>query len=459
MYLRYFYILFLTASLLTACSSEENLVENANDDVDAGWIIAKVSTSVMEGETEDLGNQGSGSVASSRALEDLNENYHPKGKYPSGLPVYLRFYKSNALSTEYIELNKAGEFRFRKDEEDPNKYWFQDENNKEVEFVSADNGDNVFFFSSVKENMIDLPMIQKEDDNYFDGNARLDYGDKLFATDGYFFKVSGGKIQLYQKVTGGSPIQVEDWEEGSTIKLQMKRMTTCVSICTLIIKEFERNSDGSFRPVPIPGFESNEEDVNVVGKATLNAFKEASIPCLVSEIFTRKKVLTNYPYRYDMVNGLICNDNYFRTNVYLCNREDPSYVDYVGRFLYGKNGGENAYITGMASDCDSYPFLPSGEIAQSELRLYMGVRKHNSTNLEQVFVPFVLPLSQSSLTLTANKHTYFYVCITLDNIKQLVEKCNYPDGPSTKTRAIQEEIVLNPEQLIVTSEPYRPTKN
>lgn len=334
---------------------------------------------------------------------------------------------------------------------------------------------DVFCFNSVKEvsEKIDFPNLDPADNLYPNRypNATAEYGDKLFTSTHYFFAwADGSKTQvnlctidlaLAERGELGTIQEIvkidKDWNTSSW-KLSMSRLTTCLSARLIIVDKFE---GGKF--TNITGIDEGTKFPEAL-KATNAALekyiteKELSIkPYGVENIFVRKKLLSNFPYQYNWIDGLVPNGPRPTTRkpLYICNLDYPAWINEVTSFDHG------GYLYGVTSICDSEPFIPTSSISipNVELHFFIGIGQRDGTEHPDeenpggeynkaiiLKVPFSNPYS-----VAANYLQGLYVILTVKNLVELYQKLQ---APAVNTRSSDIEMTLPAEQLIIASEPY-----
>lgn len=468
-------LLFLAISgIMSACSSEP-VEEIITPDNDRDWQEVNFASGVEEG------TEGEGTI-STRAKDELGPGGVPAAKYPDDLAIYMHEYSGGKLG-EVITIctegeAKSGRFKYSMDKNNNEIYLKSSKGDSKyltlkIEEPNTTQPTSLFFFASqMSVSEVELPRLPEEDDWYSDKypNATTEFGDRLFATDGYFFGWKDAKreqISLYLLVRTKDPeeivenvkiVEIEDWED-STLALKMKRLTSCLSVRLTIVDKY--NSDGTI--VSIPGVFRDDSDPegatqNAIQKTdeALKQYIEANKNEIgieidpefsVENIFIRKKILTDFPAVFDWENGLTTEKEKVAP-LYLCNLNYPAWMNSVTSYEHG-----DSYIQGLTSICDNEPFIPADGVRienRMQLHLFMGISDadHNYDKLMIVKIPI------DSYDVHPNKLHSLYIGFTLKNVVDFYKKFN---ASSPSTRSV-EEFILSPDQISITSEPYRSTK-
>lgn len=245
---------FMAVAFMAACSSGEELGQEPQID-NKEWKSISFSAGVEQGTT-----------VNTRTIGDLDNNSLPKAAYPEGLGIYMHKHdveteetsESIVINEEGSSNNRIAHFVYKIDDNNDMVYLKKDENSSEeiaVKIAAKQTGDiypkdcDLFFFASRKEvNNIEFPKVENNiyDDIYPD--AREEFGDKLFSSEGYFFqwKEPGKELGLYYIVSNDYEashvskfkiVEVPNWEK-MQLDLSMKRLTVCVSVRLMLIKEY-----------------------------------------------------------------------------------------------------------------------------------------------------------------------------------------------------------------------------
>lgn len=464
---KYLFAALLVGGLMSGCSSENEVTdEGQSPDSNIGWVNAKVNTSVVKGDNENEGAFNKNEGVLTRGMDEVDpELKNPKGEFPEGTDLYIAFYINGELSKDkFIELDKANGYAFSYRIGDGNEAKALSEEELEVHFMGMDkkevalkysdiSGKNRFIFTSFNPSQgtqFGLKKMNAGENRYpdFIKDPYVEYHDKLFSSDGMFFDKEEDKFVVKSQASGSihtSP--VTQWD------VTLRRMTACITLSTIIIEKFENNN-----PVNINGITSSTPKDEII-KLTDARLHEAGYPrtLSVTDIFTREKVFQQFPIRYDFIDGPITDDLDYRGNVYLCNLEEPAWMDETSKYQFGDdNGGAGEHtIVGVASQCDNYPFFPSTgfEVRDISLLLFMGIRDRTLKDSEdavskQTILAYEIPVAQSEgLKLQHNTNHYLYLALTVDDIMKMYNDFN--NQGKTRSGAGEKIIQLPSRQLII----------
>lgn len=473
--IKIFLIGIIAINLITACSSEDEIPWW---DDNGDWQKIDCSLGV---------NQG---IATTRTIGDLDNNLLPKGEYPSTLGIYLHKYANDDIvgnltfKKETNIITKAASHKsnpinlFYKVNPERTQVAIKSPLNTEVLtfniVVSPDkimDGDvEMFFFASRQETRnIEFPKVNPPTDNWYANDypdAREEFGDKLFSTDGFCFcwkDTEKNALALYllvQNDVEGTEIdevkEVYDFTE-KELNITMKRMTACVSIRLVIVDHIA--NDGKYETIAPIDHTTEFKDAVTFSNTALQTHIEKNHPSLKEEmkdfnvrnIFIRKKLIDNYPYIYDWKNGLNTRE---RKALYLCNLDYPAWIDGITSYENGSN-----YFYGLTATCDNEPFIPATgkNFPRITLVLFMGIGEYSDDpnnkqggTYTKVIRYFIDMDSESNFNISPNTHTYLYIPITLEDIVQLHEKLKQP---AISTRSSMQDIILSRNQVLVVSEP------
>lgn len=456
--LRNIFLFCAVVGLITACSSEEEMMKKSEENFE--WQELGLSLGVEEG-----------AKVESRAMGDLDDNDLPKAKYPQDLGIFLHTYSDNKYG-KVITLNKLNENRDA-------KFFYRISDDKNTIIIKNNDGESIsvgieeyspefkspkdlFFFAS-QEAVSNVPFPELNDDwvkqvkEWKDG-ATQEFGDKLFATEGYYFqKKETGKIGLFYIIRSvDSPteikeiVEVKDWEE-EQLELSMKRLTACVSVRLVIVDSFKGGAYVNISGIDeLTEFEAAADATNAALHQKYSEHSDFDI----KNLLVWKKAFRNYPSIFDWEEGLYTGKP--RKALCLCNLDFPSKIDAVVDYSHGSN-----LLHSVTATCDNEPFIPvgvnnGGGLPNISIDMFLSVGSNDGYDEKDGTLQLNVPFS-NDLAITPNTHTYMYVVITLENLAEFLDK--WKESHSSNTRAaIQEKIVLNPEQLIITSEPYRSDK-
>lgn len=464
--LRKFFLLTAMIGFITACSSEEEIIE-PKPETNGIWQEVNFSLGVLEG-----------TPVNSRAIGDLNGNGVPKAEYPQDLGLYMQ---------KYAYASKKGEFDEKVvklyDENTEGKAatfsYYIDTNNNEVTIKgnSTDSDEasfkikiresvkdvwegDFFMFTSQKEaGPIQMPRLDPEENLYPNTykDATMEYGDRLFVSCGYFFAwkdktkgVVGLYYYLHNDYEGNEKDEireVDQWQT-KTLDISMDRKTACLSVRLMIVDSF---NNGTWKN--IAGLEDGNVDVETAIKCTNEALSKymvdnkKSYEIKVQNLFIRKKVLTGLPSVYTFDNGF---DIYSeRLPMFVCNLDHPAWMK---EFTDFQNG--SIYLHGLTSICDSEPFIPTDEkgLPGISLDLFMGF---GNAETEEYNKAVVMKVDfENQYAVSANTVTRMYIFFTLKNVVEFYEHFT---AATPSTRSV-EEFTLSPEQVVFASEPYRSDK-
>lgn len=506
----------MTAGLVVACTSEngimpdEEIILPVEDNRD--WQKMDYELDVQQGEG-----------ALTRTIGDLDENKLPPAKYPSKCGIYLHTYDSGAedYGSSVITLREPESNDYDNDGK-VNYYYFVDDTSTEthpngmvsfkknpenvheeeisVKIAAYAEGEmpeediDLFFFASQREiNPVRLPEVKDNwYPNLYEKNVFDECGDKLFSSEGYFFwwkDEARTKLGLFYIVRNDNqPSEIKEITEiknwvTTSLSVHMKRMTACVSIRLMLLKEY--GEDGTIYNVDDA---MNVDDFEDAVKRTNNALQnylatrkaqedyndkypegdviEAMKTFDVRNILVRKKVFDNFPYVYNWGDGFSTR----RGSTYLCNLDYPSWIDAGVSYQHG-----SMLLKGLTSTCDNEPFIPadSKNFPKVRLDLFMGIGKRDPSVGQQggtynKLIRYTISFGAegnveepgNGYAVKPNTHTYIYVGITLENIIELYYSLFIGNlsgkEPATRSDNLDDIpcITLPSNQMIVTSEPY-----
>lgn len=464
--LRKFFLLTAMIGFITACSSEEEIIE-PKPETNGIWQEVNFSLGVLEG-----------TPVNSRAIGDLDANGVPKAEYPQELGLYMQ---------KYAYMSNKGEFDEKVvklyDENTESKAatfsYYIDTNNNEVTIKgnSTDSDEasfkikiresvkdvwegDFFMFTSQKEaGPIQMPRLDPEQNLYKDEypDATMEYGDRLFVSCGYFFAwkdKNEGVVGLYYYVHNDYEghekdeiREVEQWQT-KTLDIYMDRKTACLSVRLMIVDSFD---NGNWKN--IAGLEDGadgETAIKYTNEALNKYLEDNNEPYKfeVQDLFIRKKVLTEFPSVYTLDDGF---DTRYgdRLPMFVCNLDYPAWMKESADFQNG-----NVSLHGLTSICDSEPFIPADEknLSGISLHLFMGFGNAEKEEYDKAVVMKVD--FDNGYAVSANTVTRMYILFTLKNV---VEFYKYFTNSTPSTRSV-EEFTLSPEQVVFASEPYRSDK-
>lgn len=484
--------LFSAVALMAACSSEEDFSKGDTTQPDGNWSGLATSVGVEEG------------VMDSRAIGELDDNGLPKAHYPNGLGIYLHKYVTDGSEIQPITLNEEGS-----DANRSSKFYYNVEeeqgvvllNNKENaegaisikigeyvgETVEVDDVQDLFFFASQDQlKDVEFPKVS-EDENWWSSlypDAREEFGDRLFCTDGYFFQWKNAEhtvLGLYLLIrydNEGTEVksirEITNWQQMTNLNLAMKRLTACISVRLMLIDRFE--TDGTIKNIPGMDlgidFDGEGGGLSLTNKALQDHLQQGVAEGKytaelaeqmkdfdVQNIFVRKKLFTNFPGAFDWEEGLVWRN---RKPLYLCNLNYPAWVDDVIHYEHGVS-----YVHALTATCDNEPFIPADNkfIPKVNLVMYMGIGQRDPSIPVQggtydKVISYTIPFGSTETAsneyhVAPNTHTYIYIGLTLENIVELYQHFN---AASLKNRSVQQNITLPSGQMMMFTEPYSSTK-
>lgn len=453
---RYLFFLLL-GGLMSGCSSDNELINGSESNFiesDVEWVSAKLAdVYVVEGDNS--------SDLTTRSADEVDPNTkNPKSALPDGIDIYIAFYQDGELQKDAIKLDTENGYSF----------------NYKIT-PSATDGDIVTFESVVDDKKVSLPLssfpkslfiftsfdpkdgtefslkklevgenLYDTDKNQLFPDAYEEYHDRLFSSDGMIFEKEGdGYVVKSVGANASMAYPVKEWD------VELNRMTACITLSTMIIEGVDDN--GHPKSIgDIDEFTSLDKAI----EATDMSLHAAGYPetMSVTNIFTRKKGLENFPLSYDFIDGVQAGLGAPRGNVYLCNLDNPAWMDELASYQWGD---KKQTMYGISSQCDNYPFFPVTEfndVRNINLLLFMGFRDKTSTSTKQTVLAYRVPIN--SLTLQYNRNHYLYLALTVQNIVDMYKKFLEEDAKYPKTRGVDEPIIIDipSEQLIMRSEPY-----
>ncbi len=495
-------IAIIASGIMVGCSSEDILDdiskgENNIDLSNLNWIEGSISTQVQQG------SEANGSI-NTRSEKEVDEHGNPPSKLPDNIDVYIARYigKDNSLDEKKaIPITKIGseyKYKYAIEEDTNGTLWAIVSNNEEKDTfeekdtlkilvredsnIDSKNPKDCFIFTTYNPtyNPEDdpeknagsnfyLPKVKKEDDRYFEGNAYVEYGDNLFSSDGHFFikNPSGAtiseKAKLYYAVQN-STISRPVTDESS---ITMKRMTTVMTLCTMVVEKYENNYPSSVSTIDQnstpktmieetdklfhKALETRQTKLNEEGKG-IQLDHEIS----VGDFFTRKKVLNYFPVHYNFITGPEVNST-DRGTFYLCNLNYPAWMDEARHYTFGDENQSTVY--GIASSCDNHPFIPiikATTIQDATLRLYMGIRKLNTPeNVPQNLLTVDVQTDRAGISLEPNRNHQYYLMFTIEDLVDLAVvdaemKAEMKEqGIITRTSSDKADLVLSSNRLIL----------
>lgn len=474
------------ALLITSCTKDD-FTPPENNGV---WQKVNIRTSVEEGQEASISTKQIGELDPVLGV--------PSAHYPdkAGLYIHKRTWKEGEdralLTKDVITLREENatsssieDFEYQIDTA-AGVVRLKQETSREAQMTlkieetyNISQPQDVFCFNSVKEasETIDFPELDPADNLYPTRypNATAEYGDKLFTSTHYFFAwTDDSKTQVNlctidlasaEKGETGTIQEIvkidKDWNTSSW-KLSMQRLTTCFSARLIIVDKFEA-STGEFTNITgidkSTEFDKALEATNVALKKYIDENSLDISDYDAKNIFVRKKLLSNFSYQYNWIDGLVPNGPRptSRKPLYLCNLDYPAWINSVTSFQNGKN-----YLYGVTSICDSEPFIPTSaiDIPRVELHFFIGIGERDETEHPDEENPggtydkaiiLKVPFADSSYLIPANKLQSLYVILTVKNLVQLYQKLQ---APAVNTRSSEIEMTLPAEQLIIASEPY-----
>lgn len=460
---------FMAVAFMAACSSGEELGQEPQLD-NKEWKSISFSTGVEQGTT-----------VNTRTIGDLDPNSLPKAAYPEGLGIYMHQYdvdkektsESIVINEEGSSNNRIAHFVYRIDASNNLVHLKKDEDSSEeiaVRIAAKQTGNiypencDLFFFASRKE--VDKIQFPKVENNLYENeypDAREEFGDKLFSSEGYFFqwKEFGKELGLYyilsndyeaSHVSKFEIVEVPNWEK-MQLDLSMKRLTVCVSIRLMLIKEYGEDKVESIYNEN-KDLESAVDATNVALRKYVKSkgYSDEVIKSFetfdVRNICVRKKILQRFPIVYDWKSGLSTKE---RGNLYLCNLDYPSWIDKSISYENGKY-----HIYGLTATCDNEPFIPfrleHGDLPNIPLTLFLGIGDYETSEVSKL-VSYIININ--TLSLRTNTHTYLYVGFTLQDIVDLyLMLSGQEDLVKTRSASSMPEVILPSNRLFITSEPY-----
>lgn len=481
------------AGLMVACSSEsgEVIVPGDEETITGTWRQIKFATTVESGTKGDVTTRRVGELDEATGL--------PSGHYPKRLGIYLHKYSSTGSGTlddtvltickEDEQDNTTGLFSFSVSEDKTQVILkgVDEDEGKTLSFEIGEAGsetstDRFFFASKANPRYMECPELKDKNPypNTYPG-ARGEFGDDLFATEGYIFTwkdETKTALSLYLVVQNDYmgnfitdiPLDGTTAQQPPTLNMTMKRITTCLSLRLVIIDSFNPNGTLNF----IEGMAQGLSFDDAVG-LTNNALKkyiegkgdqELAETVDVRNIFVHGKVLRNFPIRYDWIDGHIADDFSLRQSVIVCRLDYPAWVNQMTYYEHG-----SSKWVGLTSQCDSEPFIPAdGErIPRVSFDLFVGVGQRDTTIPDEegggtyryaviLNVPFEGNDGRgNAYQVFPNTRTYMYVALTLDNVFTLYRKIadaeTNAEPASTRSLETIEEITIPAEQVFMTSEP------
>lgn len=474
--------------MIGGCSSDNEIIDNNDSDTDSSkseWTKLTISSEVENGNDVDL---------NTRSAEEV-ENGNPKAELPKGLKYYVNIYngKDGKVRNKYLELEGETLALFYKPETGEDGKSYMVISNKDIkesgnltendtlkiemrENANYVTGESVFFITTynvAKEgSTIKLPQTPRESDIYYD-ESYIEYGDKLFATDGHFFVKNNDGTEGATLYYANKPDTYK--VEGEITK--MKRMTGVITIYTMVVEDF--NGD---IPQMIGGVEAGttlEETIKATNKSLEVAFlratrnpkeyfnngefdfsensdwesfiKNMDINYNATDYFTRKKVLKNFPIEYDFVTGEA--DWTKRRIFYLCNLNAPAWMNEKSSYHWASSDPNSETIHGLSSSCDNYPFIPivGKDLVIKDttpLTLFMGMAKTTDTTAPKHLLQ-VTVTPTNELLLQANYSHNLYVVFTIKDLVRMAVLAQKEGAVGTRSASEELGFTLPSNRLIV----------
>lgn len=480
---KYLFLL-LAGGLMGACSSESEMPNNPEPvlptNPDLEWVSAKViETSVPEGDNV-------GEVSTRAADEVDSETKNPVATLPDRVQnLYIVLYDGKTLDSKGIKLDRADNFSFEYAIESEKDGVALNDDEVKIHFTSADRKESIvanytdfaggarFIFTSfdpANGTKFDLKKMDYDDNLYQWANvnnpeeglglfpdAYEEYHDILFSSDGIMVTKENGKF-AFQTIGQNAiiPHPIVDWN------LTLKRMSACITLSTVIVDHFDGNN-----PVNISGIDKLTDVATAIQKTNEALWQKTDFPktLSVSDIFTRKKGLKNFPIHYDFLTGPMAAYGDTRGNVYLCNLDKPAWMEDMVDYQFGDNTSDGKFtMIGVASQCDNFPFFPSTkfeDVRGIKMLLFMGFRDRNAEIKPERQTIVAYEVEINTLTFQHNKNHYLYLAFTLEDIAKMYREFVEEDKlqqekEKTGTRSVSEPsyIKLPSHQVIMCSEPY-----
>ena len=471
--------------MLGGCSSENDIIDNADSDTDSSkseWTTLTISSEVENGDNIDL---------NTRSVGEIGSDGNPKNELPKGLSYYVNIYngKDGKIREKFLELEGETLKLFYKFETDGDNQSYAVISNKDSESLTekdslkiamrknanASEGESVFFittYNTAKEGpTIKLPKTPSESDIYY-SESYTEYGDKLFATDGHFFVKKGDGTGTLFSTTSDQSIIEEVKGEITT----MKRLTGVITIYTLIVEDFTGDT-----PNMIEGVDASttlENTIKATNESLQTAFtnakdnpkeyfnneefdfdKEPEWETLIKNLdtgytatdyFTRKKILRDFPTEYDLITGKI--DWTTRKIFYLCNLNNPAWMDEKSSYHWASTDPNSETIYGLSSSCDNYPFIPIvGELKINKatpLTLFMGMAKTTRTQAPKHLLQ-VTVTPTNELLLQANYSHNLYVVFTIKDLVRMAVLAQKEGAVGTRSASEELGFTLPSNRLII----------
>lgn len=482
---------FMAMAFMSACSSEDNILPDGLTPPEArDWQTVNFDMGVDKGSAV--------STPTTRAQGELDPQGLPKAQYPENLGLYiLKFSSSTQQISAGIALNEEGsgyastQFVFSVDKENNTVTLAKTEDAAEQTTIAVEdyedgniptvnNQREQFFFSSQREveNCV-LPQLDDPDNWLHSDNAYTETGDKLFGSEGYFFrwkdaeKTELGLYNIRAREEGSYTIEEVDQWQTSQLDVRMQRLTSCVSICLMLIDHCD--DQGVHHNIEGMGAETSPEDADQLAQTALSSYIAANRGTLddnypgaaeqllaqleggsfsFKNIFVWKKIFNNFPVEYNW-NGGYNTTSGAQGDLFLCDLDYPSWLDATVNFRHGNNN-----IYAMTAECDNEPFIPAfGEIDNElSLTLFMGMGKYDPSidimeGKPERIVSARIPLTGNNYSVAPNTRTYIYVSFTLKNIVELYYNL-YLRNNNVRAAAAAPQMTLSGNQVKTVTKSY-----
>lgn len=485
-------LVLVSGLILGGCSSENDIIDNIDKEPDIDFSKLTWTKRTISSQIE----AGSNTNISTRSENEIGWDGNPTSVLPNDVEYYINVYNEeiHGIEDEYLKLiYKDSDIEYYTSDpiiingvqyvlvnytDDPGA------EGTPLRFKVGKDKNTVpdnrtFFFTTAnlagkneESSTIKLPPAG-EKDLYYNGTGYVEYGDKLFATEGHYFirnSEDSEKIDLY--FTNSRTNQAELVEEN---RIRMKRLTGVITIYTIVVDHYDGDT-----PINITGVDSGtskEEAIKLTNEELEKAFDEliknptaffsteeleANDNYLsdfisnlfdkeygVDDYFIRKKVLENFPVEYDFLSAVV-NYNGDRKPFYLCNLDFPAWMNEKSGYQWGSKN-EYQFIYGVSSSCDNYPFFPVGTslyLDNCPLVIFMGMSKRDTEDTTYAPPSHLLQIRivpEGEITISPNKSHNMYVVFTIKDMVQMLVKAqmnNAVGTPFPKTRSALEEPVL-----------------
>ena len=480
-------LVLVSGLILGGCSSENDIIDNTDkkpsiDFSKLTWTKRTISSQIEDGSNTDI---------NTRSEDEIGWDGNPTSVLPNDVEYYINVYNEerHGIEDKYLKLIykdsdieyytsdpiivSGVEYVLVNNTNDPgaegDPLWFKVGKDKKT---VPDN--RTFFFTTAnlagqnaKSSTIKLPTATEagEKDLYYNGAGYVEYGDKLFATEGHYFirnSEDSEKIDLYYT---SRTHQAELVEEN---RIRMKRLTGVITIYTIVADRYDGNT-----PINITGIDggtSKEDAIKFTNQELEKAFDEliknptaffsteeleANDNYLsnfisnrfdkdygVDDYFIRKKVLENYPVEYDFLSAVV-DYNGEKGYFYLCNLNFPAWMNEKSSYHWGSKN-DDQYIYGVSSSCDNYPFFPVGTslyLDDCPLVIFMGMSKRDTEDTTYAPPSHLLQVRivpEGQIEISPNKSHNMYVVFTIKDMVQMLVKAqmnNAVGTPFPKTRS------------------------